>query len=214
MRKTMMAVALGAVLLMLAAARGEASTAIGEGVQIGPIIGTPSVDGDLIAYRVSEALDGIDLNGDGDTSDYVIHVVSAGEAEPTNLGIAGDIDNMGSGLIAMAIRESSERDDLNGDGDQSDVVLFIYDAATGQLTNSGLPIYQDYYSYTPDVNIEHGNLYFSVPERSAGSDLNADGDSTDNVATYRGLPVWIVGHVPYCRRRLIYSRQGEAWQTY
>ncbi|MEM7308364.1 MAG: hypothetical protein AAF682_16915 [Planctomycetota bacterium] len=115
------------------------------------------------AFVADEAAKGADLNGDGDTSDYVLHVWSAlNGLESTDLATAWTSDNVPYTVLGTKVAfQVSEADqtaagdpqpptgpggglagtDYNGDGDDADLVLLVYDAAApaGQrLTNLGL----------------------------------------------------------------------------
>ncbi len=55
------------------------------------VFGEPLIDGDLVVFRVRESaqgLGGTDLNGDGDTSDSVLHVFDSSTSTTTNVGFA------------------------------------------------------------------------------------------------------------------------------
>jgi hypothetical protein len=136
------------------------------------------VAGDLVAFRVPEAAQGgIDLNSDGDASDQVLQVFDAGTGISTNLGLAADDFLLEGGLAAFRVRESSQGDtDLNGDGDASDRVVHVFDAAAGITTNLGLAAWAV-------TGVEGDLVAFPVMESSQGrSDLNGDGDAVDFVA--------------------------------
>ena len=78
-----------------------------------------------------------DLNGDGDTTDTVWHLIDFTTAEVINLGtvvVEPDID-VSEHWLAFKLRESSEGADLNGDGDTRDFVLHLFDARTRDFIN-------------------------------------------------------------------------------
>lgn len=163
------------------------------------------VEGDLMTILVSESQQGADLNGDSDTSDLVLHVHDFRTGATTNLGLAA------TNTFSLQIRvagdfvafEVSERDqgftDLNGDGDASDLVMYVYDARQGVITNLGLDV-----AYL-NIQFEGNLLAFPVSERGGfigpGNDLNGDGsididdtvlhvyDTTTGVVTNTGYSV-------------------------
>jgi hypothetical protein len=78
----------------------------------------------------------MDLNGDGDELDRVVHVHRVGEAAPRNLGLAA-VSVVGAGQrLFFAVDEPMQAmTDLNGDGDAHDQVLFTHDLETGITSN-------------------------------------------------------------------------------
>ncbi len=139
---------------------------------------SPTVSGNLVAFSVDESYqNNIDLNGDGDAFDRVVHVYDASTGITRNLGLDGSGGLTVSGnLVAFNVNELKQNNtDLNGDGDASDSVLHVYNASTDITTNLGL-----YGLGNPSVS---GNLVaFSVLEYSQNyTDLNDDGDAFDRV---------------------------------
>ncbi|MBI3848214.1 MAG: hypothetical protein HY292_26565 [Planctomycetes bacterium] len=186
-------------------------------------------DGDLIPFTVSEsAQGGVDLNGDSDLVDGVVHVYDPSTGTTTNVGLAlrdarlwvgghmvvflaweadnahrdldgnGDIDgsvvvaydaqtrstrvlgsgnpmNFGRNVLAYTVSESGHPvQDLNGDGDTNDDVVFAFDAVSGTITNLGL---------AAQVACVGENLVFiPVAESAQGqTDLDGDGNTNGNV---------------------------------
>jgi hypothetical protein len=135
------------------------------------------MDGDLLAFTVREYDQGqLDLNGDGDLHDHVLHVFDAGTGTTTNLELATYDVRVDGSLVAFA---ASERDngnvDLNADGDSYDIVLHVYDASSGTLTNLGFSS-ERYFALDGD------RLAFLVTESGQGNtDFNGDGDAADHV---------------------------------
>jgi len=131
-----------------------------------------NVNGNLVAFPVSEFDQGVDLNGDGDTNDRVIHVYDATTGITTNLGLASFSVDTGDNFVAFPVFES-DHGDLNGDTDTTDIVMHVYDATTGVINNLGL---------AGSSFLAKGNLVaFPVSESSQGIDLNGDGDTNDSV---------------------------------
>ncbi len=134
--------------------------------------------GGRVALSVSEsAQGGVDRNGDGDASDRVLAVHDAITNTTTNVGLATSDDPQIRGdLVAFVVHESSQgASDRNGDGDASDGVLAVYDAATDTTTNVGVGSFGGF-------QIHGERVAFLVYEGSQGGlDRNGDGDAEDFV---------------------------------
>lgn len=132
----------------------------------------------IAALAVEAAHGGLDLNGDGDASDDVVHVHPAGGGSWLNLGQAADALGVSASLLAFSTPEAAQAGaDLNRDGDAEDRVLQVYDAsvAPGQVVNLGQQA-QEF------VSGDAGLVAFRTNEaRQGGTDLNGDGDATDDV---------------------------------
>lgn len=141
-----------------------------------------SVNGGLIvkqhglAMRVEETPASGDLNGDGDTFDAVLRLVSP------DLGTIVDTGFLCSYVVALepdyAVFRTAEfhlGSDLNGDGDLSDLGLFQADRVTGTVRLLGAVD-------TPPAQqfVRDGRVYFEQDEGYAG-DLNGDGDTLDRM---------------------------------
>ena len=148
----------------------------GETTNLGLSGSNIGVDGNLVAFYVDESSQGEDLNGDGDTSDDILHIYDHSTGETTNLGLSGFVRAIDGNLVAFTVIESSQGEDLNGDGDIefSDQILHIYDHSTGETTNLEL---------AGRISSIDGILVgFSVFEESQGNtDLNNDEDADDIV---------------------------------
>ena len=115
------------------------------------VVGSDTIScgsGPLIAFRTSEAAQGnADLNGDGDTSDFVLQVyakglgvINTGQAvTPCRLEacdprqpyrVLGD-------KVKFLTYESEQGQDLNGDGDTNDLILQVFDACPRTVTVIG-----------------------------------------------------------------------------
>lgn len=132
--------------------------------------------GNLALLPVSETQSaGRDLNGDGDSNDVVVYVHDRLTHLTRGLGLAlstapGMAPALGGSLAAFAVSEAGQRQDLNGDGRRDADVLFVYDAATGALENTGMT--------TPSrLFLEQGSVAYFANER--GGDRNGDGDALD-----------------------------------
>ena len=133
-----------------------------------------------IAFSVPEASQGgTDLNGDGDATDQVLHVLRYPGAAVQNLGYATGFSLLaGEGHVAFDVSEAEQNaTDINGDGDLLDRVVHVYDVGAGTTTNLGLAS-----SLPFRARIENGLLPFNVSESEEGAtDLNGDGDTFDTV---------------------------------
>lgn len=144
--------------------------------------GTPvQLSGTCAAFLVSELSDGIgvDLNGDGDALDLVLHVHDPRAGVTSNLGLAAGAFTLKGDLVAFLVPEVGQGvADLNGDGDQADEVVHVHDAAAGTTTNLGLAL------FTPGavLQVDPPFVAFAVAEfLQGGADLNGDGDAGDEV---------------------------------
>jgi hypothetical protein len=82
---------------------------------------------EVLAFRTRESDQGAtDLNGDGDTLDYVGHLRDLSVGATTNLELATETIAVAGATVAFRVNESQQgMTDLNGDGDASDSVLFV-----------------------------------------------------------------------------------------
>jgi hypothetical protein len=137
-------------------------------------------DGGL-AFVVPEAdQGGRDLNGDGDSADWVIHLWRPGAAV-RDLGLAvhfpGDYMASfdGDGLAVMVREADQGGRDLNGDGDTSDRVVELW-TPSGGVRDVGVATAGGF------VPIAGGGVAFRAMEADQGhTDLNGDGDTTGAV---------------------------------
>lgn len=134
--------------------------------------------GGLAVLVVESAQGGVDLNGDGDAVDHAVHVWD--ELTVMNLGYdAGNYEALNDdGAFAFNVVEDGQSEDLNGDGDMLDGVVFIWDGTTA----AGVGVASEAHpSYAP---LAEGGLAFLVSEpREAATDLDGDGDS-DNLVLF------------------------------
>ncbi len=135
--------------------------------------------GNTVVARVSEAAQGAtDLNDDGDTIDRVLVAFDLVTGEDKSLGLHvrfdGDSYHLSGALVACEVRESGQGpSDLNGDGDQDDTVLFVYDLSTDEARNIGYSVSR--------TAFEGGQVLFSIFEPTNQTDNNGDGDMDDRV---------------------------------
>ncbi|RMD83332.1 MAG: hypothetical protein D6815_06850 [Candidatus Dadabacteria bacterium] len=108
--------------------------------------------GHLVALRTSEAAAGVDLNGDGDTSDFVLQVYDVASHTLMNSGQTAVPCNdpacdprapfrVLDDTVRFLTLESDQQEDLNHDGDTDDLILQIFNAAAaGSGAGSALSI--------------------------------------------------------------------------
>lgn len=132
-------------------------------------------DGRLV-IRVSEADDGVDLDGDGFLDDLVLQLFDPRTERIENLGISASYGVTGGNLVAF-YRDETFEGDLNGDGDTADEVLFLYDAATDTITSSGLAVAS---TARVATRVSAGIVAFLVSEADQGqTDLDGNGVAID-----------------------------------
>jgi hypothetical protein len=93
--------------------------------------------GEHLVVPVDEAGPGIDLNGDGDALDKVLHTFDLADGRRRNLRLVafgGLVDN--EDLLVATVFEDFQGEDLDGDGDLGEAVPFLWDARSGRLTNT------------------------------------------------------------------------------
>jgi hypothetical protein len=131
-----------------------------------------------LAFAVDEDRQvGIDLNGDNDTLDFVLHVVNVKTGRPAfNLGLASNIFDLSKEWLAFTVDERSQGGThLNDDDDTLDFVLHVFDLETGTTTNVKLDA-------SGGFALGKEWIAFAVRETRQGStDLNTDGDTSDQV---------------------------------
>ena len=156
-------------------------------LEIGGIVETPlAIRGRPLAVfedwfpLVDEAQQGLDLNGDGDLQDGVYHGVRSHLPTPQSIGISSSATfrSASSGFDLALVAQEIDGVDRNGDGDELDAVLLLYDPSPDRTLDSGLAIDADatfVFVGFPD------RLFFAADEAGQGADLNGDGDLEDDV---------------------------------
>jgi len=135
-----------------------------------------AASGQAAAFAVSEAaLNGSDLNGDGDALDEVLHVYDRASGRTTNLGLAIDPGRgliVGDQWVAFSVSEHDQGgQDLDGDGRADGAVLHVHDARRGDVLNLQL------HGSRP-LLVADGFVALTSAE-VPGLDLNLDGDTSD-----------------------------------
>jgi hypothetical protein len=163
---------------------------VNEGLALGYVYSqelySPSFSTDRLVFGVGEARQGgTDLDGDGDASDVVAHLIELedGQVRGTRLALStSTVDAMAvDGLeVALLVSEAANGGrDLNGDGDVDDDVLHVVGAnLRARPWNIGLAAGS--YS-SARMQWTGGELLFLVPERGQRRDLNGDDDAEDVV---------------------------------
>lgn len=154
------------------------------------VVGEVVPSGASILFEVPESGIG-DLNGDGDSIDTVYHALDTNLGVAFNTGLTTAIDAVASnGLEAFLVFEFYQgNQDLNGDGDTADHVLFLFDQGLGTLRNLGVAVERDcellghgLQRCAPSVRLGPDRAAFLVSEFAQGrQDLNGDGDAVDHV---------------------------------
>ncbi|MCZ6792974.1 MAG: hypothetical protein O7J95_05100 [Planctomycetota bacterium] len=133
--------------------------------------------GKWLVFEVQEPSQaGRDLNGDGDAEDPVLHLHDLEQGTTTNLGVAISFYTLAGKWLVFTVPESLEGgQDLNGDADSEDDVLYLHDLEDGTTTNLEVAV-------AGGVSLIRNRLVYQVPESSQGArDLNGDGDARDLV---------------------------------
>jgi hypothetical protein len=162
----------------------------------------PVVGREIVAFLVSEsAQHGIDLNGDGDAGDDVLHVYSADTDEIINTRLAAardvgrDVSSFtypvmpvvdGDGIALLVGEVEQGGTDLNLDGDAIDDVLFVVEPKSLEILNIGLaaatvPGPFGVRNAIPPQLDRNRVTFVAGEDEQGGVDLNGDGDTDDDV---------------------------------
>lgn len=139
-------------------------------------IGGVRVDQGWLAFGVSESRQGLtDLNGDGDSSDTVLHAYHAPTNTTVNLRLAASGFELTERRLVARVSESGQgAGDRNGDGDSFDQVLAVHDLVSGVTTNVGIAV--------EHFHLEGAYVAAVASEsRQGATDLNGDRDANDFV---------------------------------
>lgn len=137
-----------------------------------------SANDEVLAFLVRELFQGgQDLNGDGDTLDFVPLVFERATGKHTLLDL-GVVSLRVQGTRVLLLRQELADGDLNGDGDELDYVLSVYDVASATTTSTGLAVERADWSFAGAGDW----VLAAVSELHQGNtDLNGDGDTLDHV---------------------------------
>jgi hypothetical protein len=141
---------------------------------------------DLRLVAVTEVGQRVDLNGDGDRLDAVLHVYDAVAGTLENLGLAvtgtpGPRARLvADGRAAFTVDEAAQGADLDGDGDLLDRMLHLFDVRKPTIENLGFAL-----TLPSAARLEGGLLLFAADEAAQGVDLDGDGLLNGEVAFVR-----------------------------
>lgn len=132
-------------------------------------------------FLVSEAAQRVDLNGDADTADAVVHHLALGTGTVVNVGLAARTIRGDGDLFGIHVQEDAHgATDVDGDGDANDDLLYAYLAPTGTLR-----------LLAPSLHVMAAGAQFDVqgfvvawgsPESQAGAGTDWNGNGfTNNV---------------------------------
>jgi hypothetical protein len=174
-----------------------------------------SLDQSLVGFSMRETDfedPPMDLNGDGDFDDDVVHVYDAAADTTTNLELSGEFSFdfiVRDGLVAIAVSESHQGDtDFNGDLDALDQVTFVYESSSGTTTNLGLALAPSIYTIT--FRMDDGLVAMLVDESGHG-DLNDDGDESDGVVHVHDVASGVTGNSGIAARDLPIFMAGNVF---
>ena len=141
------------------------------------------VHGTMITFTQREFYFGSDLNGDGDTNDFVIRYVDLNDQSIHSTPLAAPYAVTSHEKIATTLSEAAMARDVNLDGDQLDAVIVLYDPVTDEQTV--VHSYPDHNLSNPASfpAIDGWRVIYRVNERN-NEDLNGDGDANDQHLVY------------------------------
>lgn len=146
-------------------------------------IRNPQISGNIIAFVTPELAAGSDLDGDNSISNFVVRYfdIASGTLHNTGGTIYSSSNPVVSGnIIAFPANERDYKTflDLNGDGDNFDMILMYYDVSSRALVNTGAVMLNFGY------DVSGPTIAFLTFEGRIGADLNGDGDTSDTVVRY------------------------------
>jgi hypothetical protein len=138
----------------------------------------------VVAALASEAdQGGTDLNLDGDEVDTVLETHPAGAGVWTNVGVAADAMTVVGNCVGFVSPEAMEGVSLNGDGDATDRVAFLYDTVGPSLRTIGVAAEDVVLGALAGTACGQRQL-LAIRSREAAQnavDGNGDGDAADDV---------------------------------
>ena len=144
----------------------------------------------LLAIWAAEGL--VDLNGDGDTRDAVLHVYDTLLGTLKNLRLAGDPQSslffVEGRRMAFVAHEAAQGQDLNQDGDTEDDIVHVFDILTGRVQSTGLsvpipsPITASFDGRWLALGVFEGGSFDDNGTITGGVDLDGNGSNFDTVA--------------------------------
>jgi hypothetical protein len=133
----------------------------------------PAVFANNIVFQTAEAEEHKDLNDDGDEEDIAIQYYSLHDEQAINAKIEGQDTCLYQYLIVFSTPETSMSIDYNNDGDLDDSIIRTYDLLKQELANTKQA------GRYPSTNGRR--ILFSANERETKTDLNNDGDESDEL---------------------------------
>lgn len=141
----------------------------------------------VIAFTTPEFSIAEDLNGDGDTNDWVIRYYNLETQTITNIKAVGRYPVFLGDRIVFTTPEKAVNQDFNGDGNILGSVIRYYDLKTGKVVNT------QQLGTEPDIYKD--TITFYLWERWTDQDLNCDGDLSDPIVKTYQISVTRMGIV-------------------
>ena len=145
-----------------------------------------------------------DRNGDGDTSDVLLEVLSLADGRRTVVPFAFSASlGTGGGFVSFLVPEREAQADLNSDGDREDLVAHLLRVRDGQVLNLRLAV--GIGTGVSGFQMAHSGalVVLGVSELAQDADLDGDGDrNSSEVFVYeadRGRSTWLgrgIAHPP------------------
>jgi cysteine-rich repeat protein len=123
---------------------------------------------------------GLDVNGDGDTDDEIVHVWSVGGGL-RNLRCAATAVALSATHVAALVSERGEGVDFNADGDLRDNVLMTFDRLNPDPVSCTDPGWRNSGLAAVRLGLADSVAVALVPEIDQNAALNDDGDRLDRV---------------------------------
>lgn len=147
---------------------------------------TLAVCGTFVPFITPEAAQNDDRNDDMDENDRIFQVWNtAGTGTLTNTKLGAEEFVCGDTLIAFRSPENATGPHRNGDADDDDEILSVYDMTTGQVYESGQAVVPctlpECDPRQPYRVLERSVKFLTLEPKQGDTDLNGDGDATDLV---------------------------------
>jgi hypothetical protein len=161
--------------------------AIGAGAwtNVGEAADTLEMCGSLVPFITPEAAQNADRSGDADQDDRVLQVWDTADDSLTNTQLGAEDLVCAGGVIAFRSPEATSGAHRNGDGDDTDEILSVYDASTRLVHESGqavTPCNLPECDPREPYRVLGRTVKFLTFEPDQGdTDLNGDGDAFDLV---------------------------------
>lgn len=130
-----------------------------------------------VALLVDEQAQGEDLDANGVLTSVVTVLYEPGSGRTHNLAVDGEPMARPGGLLLLSFEGSAERD-WNGDGDQEDLVPFVWNEGDARPRSSALAVV-----FARPMDDTHALVLLDEHEQ----DRNGDGDQLDDVAAVLDL---------------------------